>query len=61
MGRYGKTTTGVGRGGYSPPNYRAEQYQHNYGEKGQEESKFGIELDQRDTCLMHLKILTCRK
>ncbi len=34
MGRYGKNTTGAGRGGYSPPNYTKEYY--NYGDKGQE-------------------------
>ncbi len=35
MGRYGKNTTGAGRGGYSPPNYSSEYY--SYADKGREE------------------------
>jgi hypothetical protein len=31
MGRYGKNTTGAGRGGYSPPNYGKEYF--GYGDK----------------------------
>lgn len=40
MGRYGKTTTGVGQGGYNPPNYSSNHY--GYGDKSREEGKLII-------------------
>lgn len=35
VGRYAKSTTGVGRGGYNPPVYGGDYY--NYTDKGREE------------------------
>jgi hypothetical protein len=35
VGRYGKQTTGMGRGGYNPPMYGGDYY--NYSDKGREE------------------------
>ncbi|CAF4371318.1 unnamed protein product [Rotaria sp. Silwood2] len=38
MGRYGKYTTGVGQGGYSPPSYSSDYY--SYSDKGREEDSY---------------------
>ncbi|CAF3439196.1 unnamed protein product [Rotaria sp. Silwood1] len=38
MGRYGKHTTGIGQGGYSPPSYSSDYY--SYSDKGREEDSY---------------------
>ncbi len=60
MGRYGKTTTGAGYGGYSPPNYNSEHY--SYADKGREEGNLEILINFKNIMnFVYLKILIWRK